>query len=36
MNMKRYEGDILLTRVGMFYEVSPFPSSPLCGVVDPG
>ena len=27
MNMKRYEGDILLTRVGMFYEVSPFPSS---------
>lgn len=25
MNMKRYEGDILLTRVGMFYEVSLFP-----------
>lgn len=35
MNMKRYEGDILLTRVGMFYEVSLFPLL-VRVVVDPG
>jgi hypothetical protein len=29
MNMRAYEGDILLTRVGMFYEVSTKYSAKL-------
>lgn len=35
-NLRRYEGDILLTRVGMFYEVSHAPSQRLLGLMRRG